>query len=111
MDFYTDPNNINLPSLLLFGRCLGLYPRKIDTIRPTYGIILTTVYLLATSDKHLKTGNIIKADMQINVDDFKQKFIVKGDKKVKEKYIPLRRALKVLEIMIENKEDQAHWNM
>lgn len=111
MDFYTDPNNINLPSLLLFGRCLGLYPRKIDTIRPTYGIILTTVYLLATSDKHLKSGNIIKADMQINVDDFKQKFIVKGDKKVKEKYIPLRRALKVLEIMIENKEDQAHWNM
>ena len=110
-DFYTDPCNIALPSLLLFGRCLGLYPRKLDTIRPTYGIILTIVYILASSDKHLKTGNILKADMQINIDEFKQKFVVKGDKKVKEKYIPLRRALKVLEIMTENKDDQAHWNM
>ena len=109
VDFFSVPSNVKSPILLLLTKLLAFHPKKADFVRPTWGIITVAVIILVNFEKCLRSGKLFLADGLPAVSDLKKRIEGKDRVGFNDKIMPLKRAIKVIEVLLVS--NQMHWNM
>ena len=93
------------PHLILFGKCVGLLPRRQKTVRKAWGALAVSVLAFAHIEKCWRTAELIDAEGAPSPADFKAKLT----RLSQNKSLPVRRAIRL--VLLLGECCQPHWTM
>lgn len=100
LDFFTPKktNPVDSPYFYLFGKLLGVYPHKVEMVRPASGQISTVIFVLVYCEKCLQNGFIydISTDYP-NVVELRQRMGSTPGRRL----VSIRKAIKIIQLMID----------
>ena len=103
VDFFGSPAALTSAQFFLFGRLLGLLPKRSKFIRQSWGPIAVVITVMACCDKCLRRGALVVKEGTPTVQEFRTKL----GKAPGTKIISLARAFTIINFMIDS--NQPHW--
>lgn len=103
VDFFSSPGGSSNAQLFLFGKLLGLLPKRSNFIRQSWGPIAVIITVLAYCDKCLKRGALIVKDCTPSTQEFRSKL----GKAPGSKIISITKAFNIIKFLINT--NQPHW--
>ena len=93
------------PHIVLFGKCVGLLPRRQKVVRKAWGAVVVSVLAFAHIEKCWRTAELIDAEGNPAPADFKAKL----NKLASNKSIPVKRTIRL--VLVLGECCQPHWTM
>jgi hypothetical protein len=100
LDFFTPKkiNPVDTPYFYLFGKLLGIYPHKVEMVRPTSGQISTVIFVLVYCEKCLQNGFIYDVSNDYpNVLELRQRMGSTPGRRL----VSIRKAIKIIQLMVD----------
>ena len=103
LDFFSSPAACTSAQFFMFGRILGLLPRRSNVIRQSWGPIALVITVLAYCDKCLRRGALIVKEGTPTAQEVRSKL----GKAPGTKVISITRAFAIINFLIDS--NQPHW--